>query len=1068
MRKIITGLALLSIAPHICKAQAPTASENYVQTITPLDSQGNTALNSVQYFNGLGYPTLSVYTSSASGSTAYTLTTYDAQGRESKKYIPVPGEYLNYITERDVISRNYFYTDYACYTMNHYDAFDRVTAVDIEGAQWKNEGKQNKTHYSANTSSDNVKHYEAPIDGSNSLVLPENTAYQYYPEGSLNKIVSYDADNKSIAVFTDIHGNKILERSAAGDTYYVYNNIGQLRFVLTPEFQNFENNAIFAYEYRYDNMGRLQKKIIPQAGTTQYWYDEADHIAYMQDPLLGYRYRFYLYDQFGRVCVQGICSSRGGNQSAIASLNTSGGICMSGYSVPYPVSEPKLEVVNYYDSYDFLGNSLSVGLTSISVNAEQAQSAMGSQTGSIVYANNGEALVSVYVYDQKGQVVRTVRKGLDNFVEDVSTAYTYTGDVDNTEAKVSIGYGTNFVANTSYTYSYGKKTSMNLSVSHGLTALSRMTNYSYDAVGRLIRKNRKLTATANSVCSYTYDVHGWLRSIYNGGFTEELYYADGLENHYYNGNISTIKWKSRNNSYHGYNITYDESNRMSNAIFGSGDNLTSNRNYFNEYVEYDNNGNILNIQRRGLADNLHGGFGLVDNLFMTYEGNKLVSVRDEASQLAYNGATDFNGVQNQEYPLTYNTAGSLTSDAGRNIAKIDYDFLNNPVRIQFTDGNVTRYIYSATGEKLRVIYQTAVPNISVAIGSIRELMPSEILYTDSIDYLVGGNLTLKNGRIDKFQFDEGYCQAEQYSSTKDEFTFCYYDRDHLGNIRQVTEADGSRNGNIIETANYYPFGMQFCDGNAISSVQSRKYNGKEFDNMHGLNTYDYGARQYNPVTARWDRMDPLCEKYYSVSPYVYCMNNPLKFIDPDGNDPGSFFKTQDEAAIDFGNIYNPLSIINNVEYGASIFKIRNGKGEQGYTYTVPKKGNETGTICSVPPFGLEFESQIHSHGATTPGMENNIFSGEPNTNSSEDLDTANKNKTNIYLSAPNGTVRKYDYQSKTISVIYDSLPNDNNGPLDKNDYKHSIKNNSLANKVLDNINVLAKAIMEVINVSKKQ
>ena len=58
-------------------------------------------------------------------------------------------------------------------------------------------------------------------------------------------------------------------------------------------------------------------------------------------------------------------------------------------------------------------------------------------------------------------------------------------------------------------------------------------------------------------------------------------------------------------------------------------------------------------------------------------------------------------------------------DAGRNIARIDYDCLNNPVRIQFTNGNVTKYIYSTIGEKLRVVYQTAVPNITVAIGSSR-------------------------------------------------------------------------------------------------------------------------------------------------------------------------------------------------------------------------------------------------------------------------------------------------------------------------------------------------------------
>ena len=54
--------------------------------------------------------------------------------------------------------------------------------------------------------------------------------------------------------------------------------------------------------------------------------------------------------------------------------------------------------------------------------------------------------------------------------------------------------------------------------------------------------------------------------------------------------------------------------------------------------------------------------------------------------------------------------------------------------------------------------------------------------------------------------------------------------------------------------------------------------------MHGLNTYDYGARQHDPILARWDRMDPLCEKYYSTSPYAYCANNPIMLIDTDGRE----------------------------------------------------------------------------------------------------------------------------------------------------------------------------------------
>ena len=63
-----------------------------------------------------------------------------------------------------------------------------------------------------------------------------------------------------------------------------------------------------------------------------------------------------------------------------------------------------------------------------------------------------------------------------------------------------------------------------------------------------------------------------------------------------------------------------------------------------------------------------------------------------------------------------------------------------------------------------------------------------------------------------------------------------------------------------------------------------KVNGKEFDGMHGLDSYDYGARQYNPITARWDRVDPLAEKYYPHSPYMYCLGNPMNAIDPDGRE----------------------------------------------------------------------------------------------------------------------------------------------------------------------------------------
>ena len=110
----------------------------------------------------------------------------------------------------------------------------------------------------------------------------------------------------------------------------------------------------------------------------------------------------------------------------------------------------------------------------------------------------------------------------------------------------------------------------------------------------------------------------------------------------------------------------------------------------------------------------------------------------------------------------------------------------------------------------------------------------------------------------------------------------FYNQDHLGNIREVVNASGA----VQQVTNFYPFGAPYADTSAATNpdFQPYKYNGKELDKMHGLNTYDYGARQHDPILARWDRIDPLAEKYYNVSPYAYCHNTPMNKIDNDGRD----------------------------------------------------------------------------------------------------------------------------------------------------------------------------------------
>ncbi|WP_299464472.1 RHS repeat-associated core domain-containing protein [uncultured Microscilla sp.] len=96
---------------------------------------------------------------------------------------------------------------------------------------------------------------------------------------------------------------------------------------------------------------------------------------------------------------------------------------------------------------------------------------------------------------------------------------------------------------------------------------------------------------------------------------------------------------------------------------------------------------------------------------------------------------------------------------------------------------------------------------------------------------------------------------------------------------------------IVQENHYYPFGMNLRGIEKQGRPEHRyQYNGKEKQEAFGLNWLDYGARFYDAQLGRWHGVDELSEKYYATSPYTYVLNNPLKFIDPDGKEvtlPGS-------------------------------------------------------------------------------------------------------------------------------------------------------------------------------------
>ena len=138
--------------------------------------------------------------------------------------------------------------------------------------------------------------------------------------------------------------------------------------------------------------------------------------------------------------------------------------------------------------------------------------------------------------------------------------------------------------------------------------------------------------------------------------------------------------------------------------------------------------------------------------------------------------------------------------------------------------------------------------------------------------------------------------------------YCFYVKDHLGNNRMVVHPSGT----VEQVNNYYPYGGLMA--NSTNHNQQRyKYNGKELDRMHGLDWYDYSARWMDAAIGRWHVMDPLCEKYYDVSPYSYCGGNPINRVDLHGDS----IMILDKASIDA--IYNALQSETNLS-----IKFKNG------------------------------------------------------------------------------------------------------------------------------------------------
>ena len=902
-------------------AYSQSINQNYIKETIFLNDKGAT-MSKVDYYNGIGNLVESVGIG-ANGNNIYNFKMYDSKGREELFYnaIPINSDFGFKNKEELKIASKDFYNDEFAYTKKSYDDADRLTIEEIPGREWHNNNHNNTSKYEFNSDEDRVKQYLVPID--------IKKAESYYPAGTLTKKREIDADGREVIIFTDLADNIVLERRGKCDTYYVYNKLGQLTYVLSPKYQMTKDLAGLAYQYEYDNYNNVIKKVLPGAQYTQYWYDKENKLSILQDANLRDKglYRFYLYDSFKRIVIVGICTNCNLNiqNKKISVDNSSSGFMGTGYDFhnsSLSVVDPTIEQVFYYDDYRFIENSNLKGFEELRPLYTKFSNNL--LTGTISRASNGEYEYTVNSYDVKGNLIHSAKKGLKGYITNIENTYTLTNHIKNSNIKVGVKHGSELNIRLSNTYSEQNNLLLNrqIDLNYGSIPNNIKLEYCYDEINRLksiVRPDKVGRIT------YDYDLHNWIKKIETNSFKEYLYYADGTSRPCFNGNISSMRWENKNyQPIRAYNFYYDEQNRLKEARYGENGDFSEDKNFYGEMQSYDANGNIVTLERKGLKCN--GKYGCLDNLTIGRSGNQTSIVLRLVTDFLDGKLVDFLNRGKRRDSYKYNSFGALISDYDRNITMIDYDDYMNPKRIQFANGNVIKYIYSARGIKLRTIYYTALPNIRVATGETHKLLPSEILSTDSIDYLLNGTLLLENGRIDKYLFPEGYVKAYYNNIAErlrdelvpaketiivdkdlnadthsllddiDSFEPYFYNQDHLGNNREVVD----NLGRIIQVTNYYPFGSSFCDSLSClnATLQPYKYNGKEFDRMHGLNTYDYGARQYSPALPSWDRIDPLAEEYYSVSPYAYGGNNPVNRVDFYGMFPTKY------AALDYAKAQN--------------------------------------------------------------------------------------------------------------------------------------------------------------------
>ncbi len=994
------------------------------------------------------------------------LTEYDEFGRIGRKWLTGvveagDGAYTSPESLKDEIKSSH-QGDSKPYAMTEYEPspLNRVASEHGAGSDWQDKGKAKRTRYLLNdpaSSELDCMRYSA----SGGMGTMQLKCEGSYPKGSLTVNAVTDEDGRKSYEFKDGWGNLVLNRrevdGVLADTYYIYDAWGHPLAILPPMASNEmcltgrswnESDDIvssYAYLHAYDEQYRQIGVKLPGCDWKYTIYDRADTPVLTQDGEQRKRgeWAFVISDVWGRPCLEGICKNalKAGTELPNTSASYTGSSSNYGYSVSgIMLASPTYHQVTFYDSHGFLSNT-TLGMSALSYDKSQGPefdtkvdgSAKGRETGSIVAIDGdmGNALRSANYYDYRGRTIQTVSTNQLGGTDKTFMAYDFTDHVvKQRQAHAASGKGS-YVTDMSYTFDHtGRPLTTTMAINGGTPTV--ISSLEYDNLGRLIADARNGNKKLRT--GYAYNIRQWTKSITGSLFSEQLFYNESHNGSVplYGGDISAMDWSTGDASgkTRGYVFGYDGLNRLKSASYL--ENGDKSGNYSTTY-SYDLMDNMQAMVKNGLLD--ERSYGRIDDLTYEYNGNQVVQITDKVNGPYYKDAMHFVDGTDAEIEYEYDKNGCMTKDLNKKICKIEYNLLNLPTKLSFEDGSTISYSYDADGTKLGADYNLSLMNVVKGTSSSNAQSGSRV--TSHRDYC--GNFIYEDGALKMVLFDGGYVTFDGNNNAQTP-VYHFYLQDHLGNNRVVADA----NGNIEQVNHYYPFGGLMAE--STGDVQPYKYNGKELDRMHGLDSYDYGARWM--ADGRFTTVDPHAIDHADVSPYSYCENNPAKLVDKDGKDPGDFFRTMDAAAIDFALNYNGNSILNNVEYATSIVTVFNKEGKAGYTYFLPSEGQEGNSKAILEVKGHKVAAIAHTHGKLIENSDN-YFSGEVYNRENgkvlqrpekdlknvtdpkgkpTDIGGANRLKKIVYVATPNGKLRKYIPQTGKIVNVTNSIPSDMKDP----------------------------------------